>query len=428
MKISDLKNKKIAILWFWKEWKSTLNFLISNWISDITILDKNEIENKNPKIKYISWDNYLDFLNEFDLIIKSPWISPYNSKISPFLDKITSQTEIFYSNYTWKIISITATKWKSTTTTLIYKTLIEAWYNAKIVWNIWNPVLSEISFQDNYDFIVYELSSYMLEWLKKTDYISILWNIYPDHLDWHNWFENYSKAKKWILKWSKYSIVRDFLGIKNENSSLFWETWKYKFNENKFFIDWKEVLNNDWFLLKWEHNMMNITSVLWICDIIWIDLKYLEKVCKTFSWLSHRLEEIWTYNWILFVDDAISTTPESTIEWMKVYGENIWTIFLWGLDRGYEFSKLIEKIKEFKIKNIVLFPDTWNKIKELLDLEKYNILETPKMFDAIKFAFEYTEKWKVCLLSTASPSYNLWKNFEAQWDDFKENVLNYIQK
>ena len=97
--LNDLKNKKIAILGYWLEGKSTLSFLMKLWIKDITILDKKEINEKNLNFNYITWENYLDNLSSFDLIIKAPWISPYQNNLEKFYEKITTQTEIFTSLY-----------------------------------------------------------------------------------------------------------------------------------------------------------------------------------------------------------------------------------------------------------------------------------------------------------------------------------------
>ena len=79
------------------------------------------------------------------------------------------------------------------------------------------------------------------------------------------------------------------------------------------------------------------------------------------------------------------------------------------------------------IKNIVLFPPSWNKIKPLLD-KTFNIIETSSMQEAVNFAFKLTKNWKICLLSTASPSYSIWKNFEEKWDLFYKEILKYIKK
>lgn len=442
MKIEDLKNKNIAILWFWKEWQSSLNFLLNNKITQknkITILDANKNIEKKLSINYILWEKYLDNLEEFDVIIKTSWISSYNEKINKFLDKITSQTQIFFDNFdNEKIIAVTATKWKSTTVSLIYEVLKTAWYKVKLVWNIWNPFLDEIEFskQKKYDYIICELSSYMLEGLNKTNFISVLWNIYPDHLDYHNWFENYKNAKLNILKNSKINIVRD--NIKANFSDISHVVFFWKSSENNFYFDDKNNYYKNkkllWQInsnLAWMHNLFNITSVIAVCDAIWIDFFDIKKWVEKFNSLPHRLENIWEFSWIIFIDDAISTTPESTIEAIKTYWENIWTIFLGWKDRGYEYNDLLNLIFEKKIGNLVVFPEIYDKICEILEKnsdKKINLLYTDKMSEAVKFAYDNTEKWKICLLSTAAPSYNLWKNFEEKWREFKKYVIKYSSK
>lgn len=434
MKI-NLIHKNIAILWYWKEWSSTLRFLQKNWIKDfnITILDKSlDLKIENFSWKIISWEKYLETIWEYDYIFKSPWISPYTNDLKKYNDKILTQARLFFDYYKWKIISITQTKWKSTTTTLVYNLLKNAWYNVKIVWNIWNPVLDEIDiFSDNYDFVVYELSSYMLEELSNHhSFISILWNIYEDHLDWHNWFENYKKAKLNILNnadnlliWS--ILEKNILGwLSWKSYKTFWEKWYFSFKNTDFYI-WKEIFVKDLSpKIPWNHNLVNFSGILWICDILNISPDIFKKTIEDFQGLPHRLENIWTFKKITFIDDAISTTPESTIEAIKTFWNDIWTIFLWWTDRWYKFEKLILELEKYNIKNIVLFPDSSKKIKKLLD-GSYNFIETISMKEAVEFAFNNTLKWKICLLSTASPSYSIWKNFEEKWDVFKSEIINY---
>lgn len=425
------KSDKIAILWYGKEGKSSLNFLLKNWIKEkvITILDKNLFwKPKDFKGNIIFWDDYLKDLQKFDFVIKSPWISSYLDELKNV--KIITQAIIFFDFYKDKIISISWTKWKSTTRTLVYNLLKNSWYNVKIVWNIWKPVLDEIDFKKKYDFIVFELSSYMLEDLKNYhhSFISILLNIYKEHLDWHKNFENYKNAKLNILKNSKNILIwfNLYKKIKNDfqntNFLTFGEEWGYySHKKNEYFINWKKT----WIVLNpkipWNHNLDNFASILWVCDILWIDYKIFSQTINEFKWLEHRLQNIWTFNSITFIDDAISTTPESTIAWIKSFKKwDIDTIFLWWSDRWYDFFDLVNILKEYEIKNIVLFPESGKKIKNLLDTS-FNILETNSMKEAVKFAYKYTKK--ICLLSTASPSYSLWKNYEEKWNEFKKEVL-----
>ncbi len=439
MKI-NLIHKNIAILWFWKEGASTLRFLQKNGILDgsITILDKNinlQVENFNWQI--IAWKNYLEQLDRYDYIFKSPWVSPYTNGLLPYKEKILTQTKLFYEFYAGKIISITQTKWKSTTTTLIYELLKNAWHNVKIVGNIGKPVFDEIDIMhDNYDFVVYELSSYMLEDLENHhSYISVLWNIFEDHLDWHLNFENYSNAKKNVLKNAENILIWYNLYPKIEKNLLnrkfltFGSEWAYiSHDKNEYFINSEKT----WIILEpkipWDHNLDNFAWVLWVCQIIWIPYEFFIQTINNFSGLEHRLQNIWTFAGISFIDDAISTTPESTIEAIKTF-QNEWeTIFLWWTDRWYHFENLVKIIEQSNIKNIVLFPESWENIKKWLKIGKYNILETDSMQKAVEFAFKHTAKWKICLLSTASPSYSLWKNFEVKWNEFKNEILNQYKK
>lgn len=424
MKISEIRKKNIAILWFGKEGRSTLDFLVRLWVEKITILDKNPIEISEKNIKIISWKDYLDNLWDFNLIFKSPWISPYNPKILAHKKKLISWAEVFFNNYEGRVIWITWTKWKSTTSTLTYKALKAYWYNVKLVWNIGNPVLDEIDilWWEEYDYVVYELSSYMLEEFIPKCFISVLLNIYPDHLDWHENFENYKKAKLNIIKESLSSLININFSEDSKNSKTFWNSWDYHYKWHNFYIDNHKIFDDKNIVLKWEHNKSNISAVIWVLDIIWVkDFLRFESVLENFKWLPHRLETIWKYDKITFIDDAISTTPESTIEAIKTFWDKIWTIFLWGTDRGYNFEELVKYLRKYNIENIVLFPESWKKIKDLLD-NSFSILETSSMKDAARFAFKNTNPEEICLLSTASPSYSLWKNFEEKWEEFKKEV------
>jgi len=440
MDLEKFKNKKIAVIGFGKEWKSTYNFLKNHWVQNIIILDKRNFEDfddeeKNflKNEKYILGAKYLDNLNSFDFVFKSPWVSPYQDKLINFREKLLDQTQIFFDNFEWKIIAVSGTKWKTTTTTLIYELLKNAWYNAGVIWNIGNPPLDYLD--SNYDFVVYEMSSYMLELANINPYISVLVNIFPEHLDYHQTFENYQKAKLNII-WKDSIIIYN-----NELENLI---WKYKnkkiafWNSWDFFVEWdyfwdktKKLYPTDIVKIIGDHNLNNICAVNTVAEILGISIEILSETVKQFEWVKHRLEYVWTKNWILFYDDAISTTPQSTMAAIKSLGDKVETIFLWWTDRGYNFQELAKNILNSSIKNIVFFPDTWIRIKNEISLlcldlsNRFNILETKKMEDAVKFAFENTEKGKVCLLSCASPSYSLWKNFEEKWDEFKKFINLY---
>jgi len=451
---ASFHNKRIAILGYGKEGQSTLNFFLHIGVLPkyITILDgADHIEGLakqivdidhqfgvGSRINIIVGTSYLDTLHQFDIIVKTPWISLYHEKIYPHRKKITSQAQIFFDYYQGKIIAITWTKWKSTTATLTYEVLKAAQKKVQLLGNIGHPMLDALVIDDlasqQDEYTVCEISSYMLEGLIKKNYISIVLNIYPDHLDWHKGWDNYQKAKFSILYGSEHNLVRYEILDKNKlasgdfiwyNVRIFGKQWMYTYKPWDFFIDTTKVFDDGDILLKWEHNMLNICSVLGVCDIMHISPLVLKEVLKNFNWLPHRLENLWMHGGIVRVDDAISTTPESTIQAIHTLGDAIDTIFLWGKDRGYDFKELAKIIKKSQIRNVVLFPDSWEKIHT--EIKKYDLWEiqffkTNDMKEAVRFAYEHTKDKKICLLSTASPSYSVRKNFEEKWDLFKQYI------
>ncbi len=346
--------------------------------------------------------------------------------------------QIFFDYYQGKTIAISGTKGKSTTSTLVYETLQHAGKKTILIGNIGNPALDYLDIQNlssqKDEYAVCEISSYMLEGIQKENYISILLNIYPEHLDWHQGFENYQKAKLSLLYGSKYNLLRYEIIRVNEleeedfkefNVRMFGQQGKYSYHENKFYIGKKMVFDDEGILLRGEHNMMNICAVVGVCDIMDIDPKLLKETLMSFAWIPHRMEIVGEYWGITRIDDAISTIPESTIQAIKTFGKQIDTIFLWGTDRGYSFKELAKTVREYKIRNVVIFPDSWAKIyKEIkkYDLGEIKFLQTSDMREAVEFAYEHTKDRGICLLSTASPSYSVRKNFEEKGNLFQKYI------
>jgi UDP-N-acetylmuramoylalanine--D-glutamate ligase len=135
---------------------------------------------------------------------------------------------------------------------------------------------------------------------------------------------------------------------------------------------------------------------------------------------------------IMFYDDAISTTPESTLAALEVFKNNLGTILLGGENRGYDFNALAEKLASIRVKSIVLFPDSgatiWQAIVKAYGRKKLalpNKIETKSMATAVKFAYEYTPAGSICLLSTASPSYSIFKNFIEKGNLFRQAIKKY---
>lgn len=387
------------------------------------IASRKYIEHKYSKVKIGIADekqdkNYLSKQNNFDFAIKTPGINKKYLSI-PY----TTGTNIFFSEIKGKntIIGVTGSKGKSTTATLIYEILKTAGKNVKFLGNIGKPMLEVLLMPISSDTIfVLEMSSYQLDDITFSPDISVVTNLFPEHMDFHGSLENYFAAKKNIINFQN----KNNYFIYNKNNKLM-TSWLKDYSGKAIEFAKNIPLSDSEIPLLGEHNRDNIKAAVSVAKIFNISDEVICTAVKSFKGLEHRLEFVGEFSGIKFYNDAISTTPESTIMAIKAI-ENIDTIFLGGQDRGYDFSELTKLIAKSKIKNVVLFPDSGKKI--IKGIANLNILETKSMRQAVEFAFKYTKANKVCLLSCASPSYSVWKNFEEKGKQFKEEIIKFSKK
>lgn len=355
--------------------------------------------------------NYLEKQKDYDIAIRSPGVAKENLKI-PY----TTATNIFFSYVRQfsgvKIIGVTGTKGKSTTASIIYHILKKSGKNAELLGNIGTPMLPAILDKVKNDTIfVLELSSYQLDDFKFSPDIAVVTSLFPEHMNYHYNIKNYYSAKKNIIKYQRPEdiFIFDYKNKKLGGWSKQTEAKTLPFAPEKF-------INGLNLPLIGKHNNENIRAAAAAAKELGIADEKIKSAIESFKPLPHRLEFVGEFKGIKFYDDAISTTPESTIMAIKSLPK-IGTIFLGGQDRGYKFSRLSSEVKKHGIKNIVLFPDSGKKI--IKTKKGLNILETKKMEDAVKFAYKNTPKGEICLLSCASPSYSLWKDFEEKGEQFK---------
>ena len=182
-------------------------------------------------------------------------------------------------------------------------------------------------------------------------------------------------------------------------------------------------VNKEELLLVGEHNRDNARAAATVARLFGLDETVIAEGLKTFASLPHRLQYIGTYRDITFYDDAISTTPESTIAALSALNA-VGTLMVGGENRGYNFSELAQRIVRKNIPNIILFPDSGEQIAEALQKNGFTgmLHQTNDMKQAVQFAYEHTPQHTICLLSTASPSYSVWKNFEQKGDLFQQYV------
>lgn len=423
MLLGDLNGKKVCILGYGKEGQAMHQILQKHEINaTVTIADKNpHIQAAGVALQV--GDQYLDNLDRFDVIIKSPGIPP-EPRISAQKGCITNSTDLFLHEATTHgafVIGVTGSKGKSTTSTLIYEILKAAGKDALLVGNIGEPAIMHIEDAKPGTIFVLEMSSYQLMDTTASPHIAVITSFFPEHLDYHGSVENYREAKMHITRFQTESdfVFFDALSSGAEDIAHASAGKRIAVHAEDFPMQLEAMQ------LKGEHNHRNAAIAFLVGRLFQIPEKIILPVIQSFKGLPHRLQFLGVIGGIEWVDDAISTTPESTIAALDAIGDGVQTIVLGGQDRGNDFSELGKRIARSQIKTVILFPGSGPRIRSAIEAAHASVqfIETTTMEEAVFAAKKNTDKG-IVLLSTASPSYNMFKNFEAKGKEFKKWIAH----
>lgn len=446
------KNRKIAIIGFGLEGQDLVRYFI-NKDYEITVFDRKderqlEIPKDFKKVQFITGKNYLSgSLNDFETIYRSPGVYRYTRKLFDAEKKgviVSSATQLFFDECPGKIIAVTGTKGKGTTSSLIYSILKKSGKDVFLVGNIGKPFLEILPKLTDNSWVVMELSSFQLIDLKKSPHIGVILNITEDHLDWHKSKEEYINAKKNILKYqtkkdfavinSDYEIPKSFkkiskakvylTSVKNEVEGCYVKDKDITLKIN----DKKDLIGNvDKLILRGKHNWENVIPAVLASFLSGADLKSIKDEVFSFKGLKHRLELVRVVNNVSFYNDSFATGPQPTIAAINSFNEPL-TLILGGYDKGLDYSGLIDEITRYKNDlKVILIGDLQEKFYELLSksFSKQNIFKLNKssMQEIIKKAVEITPKNGVVLLSPAAASFDMFKDYKERGTHFKKAVL-----
>jgi UDP-N-acetylmuramoylalanine--D-glutamate ligase len=415
-------SNKIMILGFGREGRSSYKLLrkympdLHLSVADLDIKLGDDSGLKNDKyVSLLLGDNYQDSLANYDLIIKSPGVKIKNIN-EDIIKKITSQTDLFVKFFSKNIIGVTGTKGKSTTSSLIKHILDSCGFSSVLLGNIGIPAFDMISEINSDTIIVYELSAHQLEYISKPPHIGVLLNIYPEHLDYFDSLEDYINAKKNIYNYHASSdllitnaVLAGSIGPDNHNVDCF----DGDFGKLEFEFDSENLP------LAGNHNMLNIRAALMALKAVGANMKIAERSIYSFKSLPHRLEFAGKYAGIRFINDSISTIPESTIAAINTH-KDVDTLILGGYDRGLDYNSLADFLIASLVKRVIFLGDAGMRIHNLIcertDKELY---VTDSIEDAFVIIRERCVKGGICLLSPAAASYDQFHNFEHRGDTFK---------
>ncbi len=443
MKISELINKKILIWGYGLEGKSITDLLIRKGIKNkILVATSNEINIKDDNIEFILENDILNHIDKIDIVIKSSGVSSYkkeieilrknNIMITTILNILLAEVE---KHKNTKTIGITGTKGKSTTASICNHILQNLGYKSILLGNIGISFLDVIDDIDNYDYLVLELSSYQCKELNFYLDYSIILNLFPEHIDWHLNHENYFKDKLNIVKYAKNPIINandntinKYLIEKKENYSYFNTINGFYVEKNYIFDNNKEIFNiNSIDNIKGNHIFGNICAILEFLKKENINILNALNTLKTFKTLKHRLEVFYNNKETntIFIDDSISTIPEATIEALKTFENNEIFLILGGFDREQNYNNLVDFINnKSSVKKVFLLGQTGKRLEKLFENNNKNI--EIKYFENLEELVKSIKSNNLTntavLLSPASPSYGMFKNFEERGDKFQNLI------
>ena len=360
-------------------------------------------------------EGYLSIQEEYDIVIKTPVIP--EAKVTR---QHTTATHFFFKDVAKEqIIGITGSKGKSTTSTLIYEVLRAAGKEVRLVGNIGVPAIQNILENPvkEGELFVFELSSYQLEDIDVSPHVAVLTSLFPEHLDHHGSLDAYYDAKRNIVRFQEENDAFVYHGDEELVTK-----WTDKANGTVIPAATGlpfEVSNKS---LRGEHNVRNIELVYTVARMFGVEDAVIENVVENFEGLPHRLMYVGNHKGIEFYDDSMAGNPPAAIAALRAL-ERVDTIILGGEDRGLDFTDLETELRNKGVKTLVLFPDTGERM--LSSEEGFVVLHTANMEEAVKFGYENTPEGGTVLLSPASPSYNLFVNFEDRGQQFIEAVKKY---
>ena len=339
---------------------------------------------------------------KYDVIIKSPGI-----RLDKEYPNVTSGTELFLEKYRDRVIGITGTKGKSTTSSLLYTVLSKCTDRPiLLLGNIGNPAMDYYDAMTKDTIVVYEMSCHQLKDLSVAPKIAVFLNLYEEHLDYYHTLERYFEAKQNIMR---HQSEEDYAFLGNNVPAFPVRSKVEIIEESKLDFPLK---------ISGIHNQKNAYFVYLIAvNLFGLEKDKVIQSMSHFDGLPHRMEYVGTYDGVRYYDDSISTIPEASIQAAKSI-ENVQTLLIGGMDRGIDYSLLVDFIKQRNDLSFVCMYETGERIyKECSGLDHCFYCEDLQA--AVKKAKEITRKDAACILSPAAPSYKYFKNFEERGDVFQ---------
>ncbi len=451
--LASLEGKSVAVIGMGVSNTPLIRMLLRAGVK-VTVCDKaareqiaqraDELESLGAKFQL--GPDYLEKLSRFDVIFRTPGLSPNHPSVKEAVEKgsvLTSEMELFFRLCPCKIIAVTGSDGKTTTTTLISEFLKEAGYTVYVGGNIGRPLLPDVSDMVPEDMVVVELSSFQLMTMEQSPNVAVFTNLSPNHLDYHHTMEEYTRAKKNIyLHQSKNDravfnydndITRQLAQEAPGKVMLF--SRKSTLEEGVYLRDNTIWLTNDMgsrevlpladIVIPGVHNIENYMAAIAAVDGLVPD-KCVRAVAKRFTGVEHRIELVRELDGVKYYNDSIGTSPTRTMACLASFDQKL-IIIAGGYDKGVPFTQLgAEMVK--KVKRLVLCGATAPAIRKAVEEAPgfadsgMELVETKTLDEAVQAARAGAVPGDVVVLSPACAAFDQFKNFMERGKYFKQLV------
>ena len=422
----------------------------------VTVFDERDKEKLDEEVvkkiedygfDLVTGKNALHFLRGYNIIFRSPSCLPTTLQLKSEQKRgaiVTSEIEMLMNTCPCKIIGVTGSDGKTTTTTLIYEILKKGGYNCHLGGNIGIPLFTKVRDFKEDDIVILELSSFQLMGMEVSPDISVITNISPNHLDKHSSYEEYIEAKKNIFNFqdSTGKVVLNYDNeitreCKNEaEGKVVFFSSKEKLEDGVIYDDRmiktcedgvrKHLIDVKDIHLRGVHNYENVCAAIAATSDLVSSETQVEAI-KEFKGVEHRLEFVREINGVKWYNDSIGTSPTRTIAGLYSFDEKI-VLIAGGYDKNLDYTPIAKPILE-RVSKVILMGRTAQKIYDAIikELAKdpdvvYPIYKTKDVEHAVELANRLAEPGEVVLFSPASASFDMFKNFEERGKVFKEFV------
>lgn len=446
--LTSLKNKRVAVIGIGVSNTPLIRMLLGAGI-DVTACDKNnrdglgntaeELERLGARLQL--GEDYMAGLDQ-DVIFRTPGLRPDVPALEAARERgaeITSEMEVFFRVCPCKIIAVTGSDGKTTTTTIISELLKAAGYNVHVGGNIGRPLLPDAASMDPSDVAVLELSSFQLMTMNQSPDIAVVTNVSPNHLDVHKSMDEYIAAKANVFAHQSSQCLAVF-NYDNDITRAFAEEARGRcvcfsrqeklsqgvyVKENAIWSGEREVLPLADILIPGVHNVENYMAAIAAVEGMVSD-EVIRKVAQTFGGVEHRIELVRTLNGVRYYNDSIASSPTRTIAGLRSFSEKV-ILIAGGYDKKIPFDELGVEIKKH-VKLLVLTGTTAPKIRAAVEAvpgytgANPKILEFDDFRQAVLAAHAAAQPGDVVILSPACASFDRFKNFMLRGETFKKII------